>query len=122
MTRARSSPESSYVAEVLRLYTLLPDTPDRPRPHDRRLALALARQQVPLELIRAAFILGTARRARSPRAPLPPIRSLHYFLPILEEVQQEPPDPSYLDLRERFCATSISTDSEKRRQSAIFNE
>jgi hypothetical protein len=122
VTRARSSPETSYVAEVLRLYTLLPDTPDRPRPHDRRLALALARQQVPLDQIRAAFILGTARRARSPRAPLPPIRSLHYFLPILEEVQQEPPDPSYLDLRERFCATSSSTDSEKRRQSAIFTE
>jgi len=122
VTRARSSPESSYVAEVLRLYTLLPDTPDRPRPHDRHLALALARQQVPLDLIRAAFILGTARRARSPRAPLPPIRSLHYFLPILEEVQQEPPDPSYLDLREPFCATTISTDSEKRRHSAIFNE
>jgi hypothetical protein len=122
VTHDRSSPETSYVAEVLRLYTLLPDTPDWPRPHDRRLALELARQQVPLDQIRAAFILGTARRARSPSAPLPPIRSLHYFLPILEEVQQGPPDPSYLDLRERFCAGSSSTDSEKRRQSAIFNE
>ena len=65
MTHAPIAPEASYVAEVLRLYTLLPETPNRPRPHDRRLALALARQQVPLDLIRAAFILGTARRAAS---------------------------------------------------------
>jgi hypothetical protein len=66
--------------------------------------------------MRAAFILGAARRLFSPSAPLPAIRSLHYFLPILEEVQQEPPDPSYIELlRWRLRATSSSTAFQQRR-------
>ena len=111
MTQTASLPRgASYAAEVLRLYTLLPGTPDRPRPSDRRLAAELERQGVPLDLIHAAFILGAARRACSLRA-LPAIRSLHYFLPILDEVQEQPPDPSYIELldwRLRAAARSAS--------------
>ncbi len=100
MTPSGPPPKTSAAAEILRLYTLLPDTPDRPRPSDRRLAAELERQRVPFDLIRAAFTLGIARRACSQRA-LPPIRSLHYFLPILEEIQLQPPDPAYLQLLQR---------------------
>jgi len=109
VTRTPSPRTTSYVAEILRLYCLLPDTPDRPRPLDRRLAAAFEQRRVPLDLLGAAFILGTARRTFSASAPLPAIRSLHYFLPVLEEVQQQPLDPGYLEhLRRRLSATSSS--------------
>jgi hypothetical protein len=29
--------------------------------------------------------------------PLPPIRTLHYFLPVIEEVLHNAPDPGYVD-------------------------
>lgn len=116
MTRTPSPLRTSYVAEVLRLYCRLPDTPDRPRPLDRRLAEALEQRRVPLDLVRAAFLLGAARRTFSASAPLPRIRSLHYFLPILEEVQQQPLDPGYLEyLRRRLSTTSSSAAFQQRR-------
>ena len=88
-----------YVAAVLHLYTRLPDTPDRPRRPDRTLAEKLAAEAVPLTTVKAAFLLATARRrARPEDAPsLEPIRSLHYFLPVIQELQRTPPDPAYLE-------------------------
>lgn len=100
---------TSYVQEVLRLYILLPDTPDRPRRLDRLLAIELHRRHVPLSTIWAAFVLGTARRTLSPRAsPLPAIRSLHYFLPILDEIEAEPLDPGYVGYLEYRLRTAAS--------------
>ncbi|HLX09018.1 MAG TPA: hypothetical protein VKY89_14280 [Thermoanaerobaculia bacterium] len=123
MTRAPSPPRTSYVTEVLRLYCRLPDTPDRPRPLDRRLAAELERRRIPLDLVRTAFVLGTARRTFSPSAPLPAIRSLHYFLPILDEVQHEPIDPSYVEhLRRRLQAAGSATPRQLRLRTAIFTE
>lgn len=91
-----------YIDEVLRLYVRLSDTPDRARSRDRELAAQLQRQQIPLELIRAALLLGAARRAtRHPLSPLlPSIRSLHYFMPLLEEIRSNPPDSSYISYLE----------------------
>jgi hypothetical protein len=123
VTRTLSPRTTSYVAEVLRLYCRLPDTPDRPRPLDRRLAAALEQRRVPLDLVRAAFLLATARRIFSASAPLPAIRSLHYFLPILEEVQRQPLDPGYLEyLRRRLSATSRSAVFQRWLGTAIFTE
>ncbi len=87
-----------YLAAVFDHYARLPDTPDRPTTTDRRLAARLWRRQVPLTTVRAALLLGTARRRlRPPDAPpLNPIRSLAYFLPILEELRLSPPHPDYL--------------------------
>lgn len=92
----------SDVDEILRLYLRLPDTPDRARPLDRRLAEQLHHQQIPLQIVRAALLLGAARRAtREPSyPPVQPIRSLHYFLPIIEEVRNNPHDPGYIDYLE----------------------
>ncbi len=119
------SPRSSYVTQILRLYCRLPDTPDRPRPQDRRLAAELQRRQVPLDLVHAALVLGTARRLASPNAPLPPIRSLHYFLPILDEVQREPPDPGYVELLRQRLAAAAGAAAKPRNhwlQTSIFTE
>jgi hypothetical protein len=49
--------------------------------------------------IEAAFLLASGRRAaRRPDAmPLGPIRSLHYFLPLVEELLEQPVPKSYVD-------------------------
>jgi hypothetical protein len=57
---------------------------------------------VPLAAIQAALALGAARRAlRSKDAPvLPPIRTLHYFIPVLEEILELPPHDGYVEYLE----------------------
>jgi hypothetical protein len=89
-----------YAAAVLHLYTRLPDTPDRPRRPDRALAAKLAADEVPLATVNAAFLLATARRRLRPQdaPPLEPVRSLHYFLPVIRELLRTPPDPAYIEL------------------------
>ena len=75
----------------------------RARRDDRRLAADLHRRGVSLVVVETALLLATARRrARPPEAPpLSPVRSLHYFLPVVEELLQSPPPDDYLDyLRE----------------------
>ena len=64
----------------------------------RTLATQLFDQGVDLTLLESAFLLAIARRcSRHPDLPPPPpIRSLAYFLPVLEEIRQAPPDPEYL--------------------------
>ena len=94
-----SGAQDRYVRDLLHAYLDLPDTPARARPPDRILARSLFAQAVPLDLVRAAFALASARRAsRPPKSPsLQPVRSLHYFLPVLEELRLSSPDPAYLE-------------------------
>ncbi len=89
-----------YVATVLEYYVQLPHTSNRPRKNDRCLAKRLFNQKVPLNIVRAAFILATSRRTFRPGnpSPLEPIRSLAYFLPVVEELQRTPPDRLYIQL------------------------
>jgi hypothetical protein len=91
--------DPAYVAAVLILYLDLPDTPLRPSPQDQSLALRLYEQGVPLSLVEAALLLGSLRRITRPtdRPPLPPIRSLAYFQPVITELQQQPLPNGYLD-------------------------
>lgn len=91
--------QKAYVQAVLTLYRRLPDTPSRPRRADRHLAAKLYRRGVRLHALEVALRLASARRhARPPDAdPLPPIRSLHYFLPVIDELPSEPPPDGYLD-------------------------
>lgn len=91
--------EATYVASVLILYADLPDTPWRPSPMDQSLARKLHQEAIPLPLVESALLLGTWRRlARvDDLPPLPRIRSLAYFLPVIEELQQQPLPAGYLD-------------------------
>lgn len=88
-----------YVETVLALYRKLPDTPKRHSRYDRLLATQLYQQNLPLPVIENAFLLATARRLlRDPAyPPLNPIRSLHYFLPVIKELLDQPPPPVYFD-------------------------
>jgi hypothetical protein len=77
----------------------LPETRSRPRPADRQLAGELYRRGVRLDVIEVAMRLAAGRRNARPTDadPLPPIRSLHYFLPVIDELPPEPPPEGYLD-------------------------
>ena len=88
-----------YANKLLNLYMGLPDTPNRTSRYDRQLAFNLHQQNVPLETVEAAFLLASARRLlRDPSyPPLAPIRSLHYFLPIIQEVIAAPLPKGYLN-------------------------
>jgi hypothetical protein len=88
----------AYVQSLVALYLGLPDTPLRLSRFDHRLARHLFDRQVPLAVVEAAFLLASARRACRPAGALPlgSIRSLHYFLPTIEEVLQNPSSDSYL--------------------------
>ena len=86
-----------YVERVLHLYRALPQTRPRTGPADRRLAEDLERRGIPLKLVEAALALAALRRLRRPQEaqPLPPIRSLHYLLPILDELNHPNSEEGY---------------------------
>jgi len=88
-----------YVRAVLAAYVGWADTPDRPRPADRVLAAQLYERDIALQIVRDALILAYARRTlRPPEAPpLPPVRSLYYFLPVIEELIKKPLPNMYID-------------------------
>lgn len=108
------------VQSLLDLYCGLPHTAARrPSPADRRLAARLCEQKLPLHLIEAAFLLAIARRNQRPQQapPLPPIRSLAYFLPVIEELRTNPPDSDYiqyLSVRAADLMVHFSTGSRER--------
>jgi hypothetical protein len=111
--------EPQYVCRLLHAYCTLPDTGGRIRPADRQLANRLFREAVPLELVLLAFRLALSRRRARPdhAAPLPPVRSLHYFLPIIKEVINLPQDYlHYLRAREAHTADDQHDGGELRKQ------
>jgi hypothetical protein len=85
-----------FCSAVLECYQALPDTPNRSSRYDRSLAEAWFHRQIPLSQIQAAFALALLRRhlRANTTPPLQPIRSLHYFVPILDELSQQ--DPRYV--------------------------
>lgn len=94
---------TTYVRAIIACYRRVISVGVRARREDHRLAADLHRRGVPLAVVEMALLLATARRrARPPEAPpLSPVRSLHYFLPVVEELLQTPPTDGYLDyLRE----------------------
>ena len=96
-----------YVRRVLDQYRHLPGTLGQVRRTDRRLAEQLHGRGVPLSLVEAAFALATCRRLlRSADAePLEPVRTLHYFLAVIQELHVQPPDPDYLRYLQGKLAT-----------------
>ena len=88
----------TYRQSLIDLYLRLPDTPRRLSRFDLRLVRQLWQRQISLTTVETAFLLASSRRAaRRPDAmPLGPIRSLHYFMPVLEELLAQPVPESYL--------------------------
>jgi hypothetical protein len=89
--------ERLYIEAVLATYSSLPGTPAHPSRQDRRLARDLCRRALPLSTVRTALLLAAARRTLRSGPPLPSVRTLHYFLPAIQEVFDQPPDPGYVE-------------------------
>lgn len=87
-----------YVERILDLYRRTPGTSGAVRRADRHLATVLYQRQVSESLVATALLVATARRTRRPddAPPLRPIATLHYFLPVIDELLANPIDPDYL--------------------------
>ena len=79
-----------YVRKVLDAYRATPGTTGSVRRSDRLLAAQLHQRAIPVEKVEHALALAAVRRhIRPPNAPpLTTVRSLAYFLPLIEEVLQ----------------------------------
>jgi hypothetical protein len=87
-----------YLAAALTVYVDLPDTPLRASVSDQRQARIWFDRGVPLEVVETALLLACLRRTMRPAdaAPLPRIRSLAYFQPVVEELLAHPAPSGYL--------------------------
>ncbi len=95
----------AYVADLLTFFRALPGTTGRSGPADRKIAIGLHDRDVPLDLVRAALVIGAARRLLVASPSTTRVRSLAYFLPVVEELLLETPDPGYVAHLERRLRT-----------------
>src|SRR5271157_3959877 len=93
----RPADPREYVRRLLEAYRATPGTVGAVRRADRLLALQLHERGAPLDVVENAFVLAAARRIiRSAEAPpLGTVRSLAYFVPVIEEVLQLRVNPDY---------------------------
>ena len=110
-TDTTAQDRSQYVSAVLEAYRNTPGTLGHVRASDRKLARHFFAARVSLNVVRAAFALAALRRGcRADDAdPLEPVRSLHYFKPVIEEVIKLPVDSAYfkyLEVRMRDYMTA----------------
>ena len=93
------SNQADYVAAIITLYLELPDTPLSASIQDHWQARRLHHRAIPLRLVESALLLGSLRRLVRPAdvPPLPPVRSLAYFQPVIEELLIHPMPDTYLE-------------------------
>ena len=87
----------AYTRQVLEAYRKTPGTMGTVRRADRMLAVQLYQRGVSAGVIENAFVLAAARRLMRPvdALPLGTIRSLAYFLPVIEQVLDMRVSPEY---------------------------
>jgi len=89
--------QQEYIRQVLEAYRKTPGTMGTVRRADRTLAAELYQRGVSVVVIENALVLAAARRLIRPAGapPLGAIRSLAYFLPVIEEVRELRVSPNY---------------------------
>jgi hypothetical protein len=89
--------QEEYIRQVLEAYRKTPGTMGTARRADRMLAAQLYQRGLSVRVIENALVLAAARRLIRPtdRPPLGTIRSLAYFLPVIEEVLKLRVSPDY---------------------------
>jgi hypothetical protein len=89
--------QEEYVRQVLDAYRKTPGTMGTLRRPDRLLAAQLHQRGVSLTVVENALLLAATRRMVRPEGapPLGTVRSLAYFLPVIEEVLSLPVNQEY---------------------------
>ncbi len=89
--------QEEYIRLILEAYRKTPGTAGTIRRPDRVLAAQLYQRAVSVSVIENALVLAAARRLMRPADALPlgTIRSLAYFLPVIEEVLGMRVSPEY---------------------------
>ena len=89
--------QEEYIRQVLEAYRKTPGTMGTVRRPDRMLAAQLYQRGVAVSVIENALVLAAARRLMRPgnAPPLGTIRSLAYFLPVINEVLDMRVSPEY---------------------------
>ena len=89
--------QEEYIRQVLEAYRKTPGTMGTVRRADRMLAAQLYQRGLSVRVIENALMLAAARRLIRPAdaPPLGAIRSLAYFLPVIEEVLGLRVSPDY---------------------------
>lgn len=82
--------QEEFIRQVLEAYRKTPGTMGTVRRADRMLAAQLYQRGLSLVVIENALVLAATRRLVRPTGapPLGTIRSLAYFLPVIEEVRE----------------------------------
>jgi hypothetical protein len=111
MTEITGLSQEEYVRQVLEAYRKTPGTMGTVRRADRLLAAHLYHRGLSLQVIENALVLAATRRLMRPAdaPPLGVIRSLAYFLPVIEEVQQLRVSPDYFAYLRHKLARAAST-------------
>ena len=91
--------QEEYVRQVLESYRKTPGTMGTVRRADRLLAAQLHQRGLAIQVIENALVLAATRRLIRPAdaPPLATIRSLAYFLPVIEEVLESRVSPEYFN-------------------------
>jgi hypothetical protein len=91
--------QEEYVRQVLEAYRKTPGTMGTVRRADRLLAAQLHQRGLSVKVIENALVLAATRRLIRPAGapPLSMIRSLAYFLPVIEEVLESRVSPDYFE-------------------------
>jgi hypothetical protein len=94
---ANGADREEYIRQVLDAYHKTPGTMGTVRRPDRLLAAQLYQRGVPLMAVESAMVLAASRRMARPADALPlgTIRSLAYFLPVIDEVLSLRVSPDY---------------------------
>jgi len=97
MPVAAGASQEEYIRQVLEAYRHTPGTMGTVRRPDRMLAAQLFQRGVSVQVIENALVLAAARRLirRADAPPLGTVRSLAYFLPVIEEVLELRVSPDY---------------------------
>jgi len=103
--------QEEYIRQVLEAYRKTPGTMGTVRRPDRRLAAQLYQRGVAVRVIENALLLAAARRLRRPAEapPLGTIRSLAYFLPVIDEVLGLRVSPDYFQYLRHQLKRFVST-------------
>jgi hypothetical protein len=103
--------QEEYIRQVLEAYRKTPGTMGTVRRADWLLASQLYQRGLSVKVIENALVLAATRRLMRPAdaPPLGTIRSLAYFLPVIEEVLELRVSPEYFDhLRYKLIRAGVT--------------